>query len=476
MLSKYPVQRQRRGAVLVLAMIFIILFSTLAVAFTSLSGNNVQLASSQHKINTALHAAQSGLECAKYLVKTVSLASTSTNTVTDAQANTVWSMLCSWATIKNIGGQTPCATTLANGQRLTIANMNLGTGCGSCTVNFYRYTAAPRTIHIESTGTCGNTEPVTRSVAMDLSISKANEVLNYAIATRGRMWLTGDTTINGDVFSAWNVASISPFNMTSDSHVLGTINTVLTKNQIAGQSYQMETLSSGDQPMFTYDTTVYDADGQAVSGSCGTVDGDGYMVDLDGNPVYDADGNRVAVDYANRVYSGNDEIQAYHRNISYGQTASSAMPGMDISDYDTSAYKSAIGTASAAVSGSTISNGIIPNTVSSGTVAEYFPHASNSYTTASSSGSLKVTRYKYTGKTFSNVALSSGKNALFSNCTFNGVLYVDCGTSTGTTSYNNVRFDNCTFNGVIVTNTPQAFKWQRNTLYFTGAATFNNQS
>ncbi len=480
MLSKYRVHSKHRGAVLVLSMIFIVLFSALAVALTSLSGANVQVAASQHKVNTALHAAQSGLECATYLVKTVTLASTNTNTVTDSQADTVWNTLCSWATAQNLGGQTPSIGTITNGDRLTIANMNFGSGCGSCTLNLYRYDSDPRIVHVQSVGTCGDaSQPVTRSVAMDLSITKDNDVLNYAIATRGRMWLTGDTTINGDVFSAWDVASVSPFNMTSDSTVLGTINTVLTKNQVDSQSYQMETLTNDGEPKFTFGTTVYDVDGQAVTDSYGTVDGDGYLVDLDGNPVYDEDGSRVAVDYSNRVYSSCDEIQAYHRNINYGQNASADMPGMDITDYDTSTYKSTIGSTAATIAsgGALVANGIIPNTASSGTVTEYFPHASSSYSTPSTSSSLKLTRYKYANKTFSNVTLSNGKNALFSNCTFEGVLYIDCSkTSTSSGYTNNVRFDNCTFNGTIITNTPTPFSWQRNALYFTGAATFDNQS
>ena len=37
-------------------------------------------------------------------------------------------------------------------------------------------------------------------------------------------------------------------------------------------------------------------------------------------------------------------------------------------------------------------------------------------------------------------------------------------------------FENCTFNGTIITDVPQYFDWTKNVLYFTGAATFNNQS
>jgi hypothetical protein len=454
-------------------MIFIALFSALAVAMASFTGVNVEVASNQHKLNTALLAAQSGLECAKYLVRTAPLDSTNSNTVTDAQADTAWNTLCTYAQTKKLDGLTPTVSAISGGNRLAIANMSFGTGNGSWTLSICRYNAAPRTLKIVSTGVDGET---TRHVSMDMAITKANEVLTYAVATRGRMWLTGNTTIHGDVFSAWNVASISPFNMTSDSTVEGTVNTVLTLDQIKNQSYRMETLSSGDLPMFSFGTTVYNADGQVVPDNRGTVDDNGYLVRMDGNPVYDKNGCRVPVNYANRVYSSNDEIQAYHENINYGQTASTSMPGMDISDYDTSSYKSVIGTTTVPATGSTVSNGTI-STSGISTVTEYFPHASGNYSTPASSGSLKLTRYKFENKTFSNVILPRGKNALFSNCTFEGVLYIDCSqTSTSSGYTNNVRFDNCTFNGTIITNVPTPFSWQRNTLYFTGAATFNNQS
>ncbi|HNS22089.1 MAG TPA: pilus assembly PilX N-terminal domain-containing protein [Sedimentisphaerales bacterium] len=470
--STRKTRRTRRGAVLVLSMIFIMVFSVLAVALASFAGANVEVASNQHRLNTALLAAQSGLECAKYLISTVPLAETSTNTVSDSEAETVWTTLCTYAQSKKLDNVTPSVSSIPGGQGLILTNMGFEKGNGAWTVRFERYDSHPRTIQIRSTGTDGE---AARTVSMSTNITKANDVLSYAIATRGRMWLTGDTTIYGDVFSAWDVASISPFNMTNDSTVLGTVNTVLTLNQIKNQSYDMETLNGADLPMFTFGMTVYDSQGQVVTDSCGTVDENGFMVDLDGNAVFDEGGCRVTVDYANRVYSSDDEIQAYHRGINYGQTASSDMPGMDIADYDTSAYKSAIGTTTVSATGSTVSNGIISTTGIS-TVTEYFPHASGSYSTPASSSSLKLTRYKFMNKTFTDVTLPSNKNALFSNCTFNGVLYIDCGTPTSTTSYNNVRFDNCTFNGTIITNTPLAFKWQRNALYFTGAATFNNQS
>ncbi len=48
----------RRGAVLIISMIFVLIFSTLAVSMATMSGTtNIQLASNQHKVNSTLSAA-----------------------------------------------------------------------------------------------------------------------------------------------------------------------------------------------------------------------------------------------------------------------------------------------------------------------------------------------------------------------------------------------------------------------------------
>ena len=107
----------RRGAVVVLAMVFIAVFSALAVAMVTVSGSNLQMASNQHKLNGALQAAQSGLECARYLVKTVALPQTNVNYVTDAQANQVWSNLCAFVRTTALDGQTVPAARRLHGCR-----------------------------------------------------------------------------------------------------------------------------------------------------------------------------------------------------------------------------------------------------------------------------------------------------------------------------------------------------------------------
>ncbi len=426
MLAAKPINRRQKGATLLLSMIFVLVFSALATSLATLSGSNVQVASNHHKVNTTLYAAQSGLECAKYLVSTVALAETGTNYVTDTQADQVWSALCQHVQNQALDGQTvpsACQFTDAGGtgDELVVPAMNFGSSDVGFSLRFYRYHSDRRKIKMQSTGANSG---LTRHISMEMEITKDREVLNYAIASRGRMWLTGKTTIHGDLFSAWDRASIAPYNMTDESAVLGTLNTVLTLDQIDAQSYHLETLDANDNP-----------------------------IDVNGAPL--------ETNYEDRYYGPYDEVHAYHEGINYSQPYQD-MPGMDISDYNTDEYTDTLAS--------------IPS--SGDRVTEYFPHAAGHYDYPSSSGSLRLTRHVYENQTFSNTLLPCGRQALFKNCTFEGVLYVDCyKSSTSRTSYtNNVRFEDCTFNGVIVTDVPQPFNWQRNCLYFTGAATFNNES
>jgi hypothetical protein len=454
---------RRSGVALVIAMVFLAVFSALAVALASLSASNVESAANKVRTDSAYMAAESGLEYSKYLVSDFiasgKLPSTSNNTVSDAEADNAWTEFCKYLRSMTHGGHgmmgcTHTCNGVGNGHRIYTAWVNYGS-TGSFATRFYRLDGDPRTIYIESTGIDGQ---ASRVITMRFVIKKDAKVLRYAIATRSRMWITGDSTIHGDVFSAWNLSknqltqiaanpdklatfsapSISPFNLTSDSSVEGSINTCWSKDQIKGKGWQLETL------------------------------------DADGNPVYDSSGNKVI--------SSDDEIQGSCDGINYGVPPQN-IPGMDISDYDTTTYYNATRTANGGngdISYSGSAAQYTGNDASLATLAatngtkwryERFPHDATNYTTGSG---IQVKRYIYKNQTFSNVRLPTDKNALFINCTFNNVLYVDAGKTTS--AYNNVRFDNCTFNGTIVSNTPQTFNWQKNTLYFTGSATFQNST
>ena len=422
--TKKSVHTKRKGAVLIISMIFVVIFSALAVSMAAMSGTNIQIASNHHKANSALSAAESGLECGRYIIaKTLPfLDSTPYNIVTTDQANEVWSELCAQVQAQPwVSGQAQQSSTV-----ITTPAANYGATNSSFQVMFYR--DGTHSIRLEGIGNDGQ---VSRRVSIETTIQKDNNVLNYAVASRGRMWLTGESTIHGDIFSAWDRAEISPFNMTNDTSVRGTINTVLSLEQIQAQDYQMETL------------------------------------DANGNPI-DANGDPLGSNYEDRYHGPDDEIQAYHEGINYGQPYQN-VPGMDIEDYDTDGYTADLTD--------------IPSCLPELRETEYFPHASSDeggYSmprdgTPGHTSNRQLARHVYENQTFTNAKLPDNRNALFRNCTFEEVLYIDCSKS-GSTYYNNVRFENCTFNGVMVTDVPETFKWMYNCLYFTGEANFNNTS
>jgi hypothetical protein len=405
-----------------MAIFFVSLFAVLSLSFVSMSQVNLNMSTNHQDMSSALAAAESGLEYAKLLVNTYvppDEALTAVNTVSETDAQNTFGYFVDhlYDTMNNsdilgvhdiyynevgFALQVPDngGVTLANGgQAQFVLNISLSAVDGD-----YR-------IVVLSTGVV---DDLTRQVQLSFPVQKDQRVLEYAIASRGRIWVTGDTTVHGDVYSDWSNLAVAPFNMTDDSTVEGTLNTVISHSEVEGADWQMETW------------------------------------DENGDEMFDIDGNRV--------YSAEDEVQGYHEGINYGQY--SEVPGMDISDYDTDGYKAQ-------------ATYTIPS--SSTIQTEYFPHVAGDYTQPSSYYSRTLNRHVYENITITNGMLDDNRNALFKNCTFEGVLYIDVNKSTSS-KYNNVRFDDCTFNGPIVTDVPQQLKWKHNALYFTGSATFQNSS
>jgi len=387
----------------------------------TLSGTNVQLASNQHKVNSALSAAQSGLECGKFILAAYTpIVTSGDEQVTRAQADETWAALCSHIQAQKIGGQVvananPFTDNIGSGDQIITPQINYGAANVSFRLRFYRYDDDPCTIRTQSIGTDG---PITKQVAINVAVQKDAKVLEYGVASKSRIIITGDSTIEADIYSTWDKPNIAPpFEMDNVSTVNGTINTVIGKNYFDPKdpdyvSYTLETL------------------------------------DENGNPLFD--------EYGNRVHSPGDKVKGNHQGINYGQPAPQ-MAGFDYTDYDTSSYKNITTD--------------IPE--SSTKVKEYFPHKPGDFTEPENWSSRELTRHVYENQTFTNERLPKNRNALFKNCTFEDVFFIECNTS-GTKYVNNVRFENCVFKGAIVTDVPDDFKWTHNVLYFTGTAIFNN--
>jgi hypothetical protein len=465
--------------------------------------------------NSSLPAALAGIEYAQDLAATTQTFGTGSNFISDEEADLVWSNLCANLQAQRPGGQeVPDAVRFTDaygsGDHMITPPVPCGAGDVSFTLRFYRYDINTRMIRIDSAGFNG---PAGRTLTAKMKIKKWGSISNYAVAGRGRIGLAGNTTVHGDIYSAWDIENISPFHMTEDPNVEGSFHTVLAWQDLLDESTRMQTfvydtfgnLMLNDNQSFNLFGHLINADGQVIRNSSGSrliilsknfenVENQHHVpIDDFGNPIQGyinyqpigpiMYGNPVEVfdAFGNRIYDPSDELQGTYETVHYSRPGPEDMPGLKISDYDTSAYKSAIPSTTVSAAGSVIQNGVL-STSGVTTRTEYFPHAAGSYTTRASSSSLSLTRYVYENKTIRNVRINGGTNALFKNCIFEDVLYVDC-SATGPTStvstYNNIRFENCTFNGILVTNTPQALNsgwWMRNALYFTGQATFTNIS
>jgi Tfp pilus assembly protein PilX len=67
---------ERKATVLIIAMIFILVFSMFAISLAAMSASSVEVSSNQHKINSALTAAQSGLEVMRYCLSNMTISGT----------------------------------------------------------------------------------------------------------------------------------------------------------------------------------------------------------------------------------------------------------------------------------------------------------------------------------------------------------------------------------------------------------------
>jgi hypothetical protein len=413
--------KKDRGFVLVLAMLIVVVVGTFAVAMLSMCNTNLQLAKNQHKANMAMSAALSGVEYGRFVCSTYESGLNTAGTISSSQKNAVWQGLRSFAHDHPCNGHCAhCRDGVKNSkifEEFSIPAKSYGAENFTFTVSFTLYADDPNTIIMESTGSDG---VVSKKITMSVKISKDNRILKYAIASKGRIWITSATTIDGDIFSTWDATRYGSAGIETTVNVTnkGTLSTVNTIADMDSVNVQMETL------------------------------------DANGNPMFDINGNRV--------YSSNDTVQGYHDGIKYGQS-SADLPGMSEDDYDTSSYKTMCST-----------NKIAASTEKT---TEYFPHYDGNYS-RSVSGSVSFSRNVYRNKAYTNVTLPKGRNALFVNCTFNGVTYIEStSNTTSTSSCNNVRFDDCKFNGVIVTDVPKNgsnINWRQNSLYFTGGAIFEN--
>jgi len=168
-------------------MIFVLIFSTLAVSMVTMSGTNVQLASNQRKLNSTLSAAHSGLEAMRYWMVRITIPD---STSPSNYLSTVFSSLqndLAANSITNISASySSPIITIPPVMLATPDNMNFEATIEQLNNN---------TLQMD---VIGRSDQITRTIRVNYNIApKKHPIFDYGIATKGPLHLQGSTEVNG---------------------------------------------------------------------------------------------------------------------------------------------------------------------------------------------------------------------------------------------------------------------------------------
>lgn len=190
-MSPYFIHLKRRGAVLIIAMIFILVFAALAVSMASMSGVNTQIASNQHKISFARASAESGMEVERFWLTPVMMPSSTPptsylSTIVAYVQNDLADNSISNITLYHDGSISAVPLDTLTGQSFS-GQLSIDSG------DLY-------TLNVYSTG--GNGE-ITKTIKIGFDIEPyEHPIFNYGLATKGPLTYTGNPTMTA-VNEAW---------------------------------------------------------------------------------------------------------------------------------------------------------------------------------------------------------------------------------------------------------------------------------
>jgi len=178
---------KNRGAVLIISMIFVVIFSALAVSMAEMSGTNVQIAENHRKANRARACAESGFDVIRFWLNQVSIPGTTLEADRFIQiAGTLQNELT-----------TNCITNVAASYEasvITIPGVTLDSANGSSFSSTITQLDT-ETVQIDVTGTYG---PITRTIRANYVIGeRANNVFDFGVATKGPLSLSGNIELEG---------------------------------------------------------------------------------------------------------------------------------------------------------------------------------------------------------------------------------------------------------------------------------------
>jgi hypothetical protein len=557
-----------------MAMLFLILFTTLTLAMYEVSSVNLDSSRSLGDGARARALAEGGLRWMTYRFAHMNRPKTAIGNITAGVANTLWpsivnAIITDFNTLVN-SSERPLT---GSGTTLTSAAIALDDTNGRFSLKIQQhplFTGDPldqRSIRVTSTGVLGI---ASRTLSMDFTIDKK---VKFAVIGKVEIQLGKNTLIEGPI-AMGTPNKFPPFIALSDfKHLTSHLDTQISNfeswlkanhqgydgrvrvgtTEATNAAYVGFTDVNGDGYIDEYDLFLKEFDrnnDRTISQSEFTDISTGKLydpalftaIDSLGGPLKTTSPTRAG--YQDNILSNSDAYAKVRGAILLADTAASwasvlGSQGLTLGDmfagpivptdgsapvqfgvspsdlfdlspsnFDTSGFAARSGPSAGTTvkTTTTITDAVLSATdANNGTAVEQTPYGSTSY-------QATYKRPVFKNMTFVNCTIPKGLNALFQNCTFQGVTHVQLVTNitnsggsastlasdgmafsqkmksgnfsnsttlTSANSYgfvngNNLRFDNCLMNGPLTSDVPTAYTHFSNSWEFTGSTTFNN--
>ena len=275
--SRYPARRPtgRHGAVSMLAMLFLVIFTTLAAAMFELSTLNTQAAQNLNDLQRARSTAESGMRWISYRLEHMTRPRTPIGNITASVAANLWTPITT--AISNDFAQQLTASERAvtvSGTTLTTAPIAADETAGRFVIQMRQHplyvgdALDARYVRITSTGTYSR---AVRSLSMDFKIDKK---VKFAVVGKVEVQLGKNTLVEGNVAMA-TPSKFPPFISLSDfKHLTPTLDTKITNFE----AFLKANHSGYDGRISVNNAKEYQA---AVKAGYTDVNGDGFIDEYD---------------------------------------------------------------------------------------------------------------------------------------------------------------------------------------------------
>lgn len=241
--------KNRQGAALIISLIFVVLFSALAISIATQTSANVQIAHNQRKVSRAFANSESGLEVVHYWLDRVIIpSSTPSSDYYDAIVDYIQNDLQT----NGING-----TVLYDDGSVPAVSLD-----SVVTSNFEaqvsRVPGNDNVVQVDVTGRYGD---ITRTVRVNFALEPyEHPIFNFGLATRGPLTFTGNPTLRG-ANALWEAdVYVESFNSDTAVSVGGNTNfdgDISIGNPDADVDLVGDVLIAGDQGQTAIDNHVF---------------------------------------------------------------------------------------------------------------------------------------------------------------------------------------------------------------------------